>query len=62
MCRGKGSIGMAVHCRRRGGYPTPPNKVTIAGKNETDHRENLVRLFVVHKLLGPKPPSPLPPF
>ena len=31
------------------------------GKNETYNRENLVRPFLVHQILGPKPPPPLPP-
>ena len=34
--------------------------MTIAGKNEIYHRENLVGPFLVHKILGPRPPS-LPP-
>ena len=36
-------------------------KVTIVGKNEIYNRENLVRPFLVHQVLGPKPPPPLPP-
>ena len=35
-------------------------KVTIVGKNEIYHRENLVGPFLVHNLLGPKPPLPPP--
>ena len=38
--------------------PSAQTKVTIVGKNEIYKRENLVRLFLVHKLLGPKPPPP----
>ena len=39
----------------------PQTKVTIVGKNEICNRENLVRPFLVHQVLGPKPPPPLPP-
>ena len=39
----------------------PQTKVTIVGKNEIYNRENLVRPFLVHQVLGPKPPPPLPP-
>ena len=47
---------MAVHRRRRGGYPPhPQTKVTIAGKNEIYHWENLFGPFLVHRLLGPRP-------
>ena len=35
--------------------------MTIVGKNEIYNRENLVRPFLVHQVLGPKPPPPLPP-
>ena len=35
--------------------------MTIAGKNDIYNRENLVRPFLVHQVLGPKPPPPLPP-
>ena len=41
--------------------PPPQTKVTIVGKNEIYKRENLVRPFLVHQVLGPKPPAPLPP-
>ena len=41
--------------------PPPQTKVTIAGKNEIYNWENLVRPFLVHQVLGPKPPPPLPP-
>ena len=41
--------------------PSPQTKVTIVGKNEIYNRENLVRPFLVHQVLGPKPPPPLPP-
>ena len=41
--------------------PLPQTKVTIVGKNEIYNRENLVRPFLVHQVLGPKPPPPLPP-
>ena len=41
--------------------PPPQTKVTIVGKNEIYSRENLVRPFLVHQVLGPKPPPPLPP-
>ena len=40
--------------------PPPQTKVTIVGKNEIYNRENLVRPFLVHQVLGPKPPPPLP--
>ena len=38
--------------------PPPPSqtKVTILGKNEIHKRENLVRPFLVLKILGPRPP------
>ena len=43
--------------------PRPPSplqtKATIVGKNEVYNRENLVGPFLVHKLLGPRPPPPL---
>ena len=38
--------------------PPPQTKVTIVGKNEIYKRENLVGLFLVQKLLGPRPPPP----
>ena len=41
--------------------PPPQTKVTIVGKNEIYNRENLVRPFLVHQVLGDKPPPPLPP-
>ena len=44
--------------------PPPPRiqtKVTIEGKHEIYKRENLVRPFLVHTLLAPRPPPP-PPF
>ena len=41
--------------------PPPQTKVTIAGKNEIYNWENQVRPFLVHQVLGPKPPPPLPP-
>ena len=41
--------------------PPPPTKVTIVGKNEIKNRANLVGPFLVHKLLGSRPPPPLPP-
>ena len=41
--------------------PPPQTKVTIVGKNEIYNRENLVRPFLVHQVLGPKAPPPLPP-
>ena len=33
----------------------------MVGKNEIYNRENLVRPFLEHQVLGPKPPPPLPP-
>ena len=37
---------------------TPPQtKVTIVGNNKICNRENLVGPFLVHKLLGPRPPQ-----
>ena len=38
--------------------PSPPlqTKVTTEGKNEIYDRENLVGPFLVHKILGPRPP------
>ena len=48
-----------------GGGDTPPSthpslqtKVTIMGNNGLCHWDNLVRAFLVHKLLGPSPPPP----
>ena len=38
--------------------PPPETKVTIVGNNEIYKRENLVGPFLVHKLLGPRPPTP----
>ena len=38
--------------------PPPQTKVTIAGKNEIYNRENLVRPFLGHQVLGPNPPPP----
>ena len=38
--------------------PPPQTKVTIVGKNEIYNRENLVRPFLVHQVLGPKSPPP----
>ena len=42
------------------GPPPPQTKVTIVGKNEIYNWENLIGPFLVHKLLGPRPP-PSPP-
>ena len=39
--------------------PRPKTKVTIAGPNEIYNRENIVGPFLVHKLLGLRPPPPL---
>ena len=54
----KGSIRIAVHHRRRGCYPPPPlqTKVTTVGKKEIYHWKNLIGAFLVHTLLGPRPP------
>ena len=41
--------------------PLIPPKLTIVGKNDIYHWENLVGPVLVHKLFGPRPPS-LPPF
>ena len=41
--------------------PPPQTKVTIVGKNEIYNRENLVRPFLVHQVLGSKPPALPPP-
>ena len=38
--------------------PPPQTKVTIVGQNEIYRWENLVGPFLVHKLLGPRPPPP----
>ena len=44
----------------RGGGQT---EATVVGQNEMYRRENLIGPFLVHKLLGPRPPlPPLPPF
>ena len=57
---------MAAHRRRRAGTPPPldrppplQTKVTIVGKNEIYHWENLVGPFLVHTLLPLPPPPPL---
>ena len=47
------------------GFPPPldpplQTKVTTEGKNEVSNWENLVGPFLVHIILGPRPP--LPPF
>ena len=39
--------------------PPPKTKVIIVGENKIDNRENLVRPFLVHNFLGPRPPPPL---
>ena len=39
--------------------PPPLTKGTVVGKNEVYRRENLIRPFVVHRLLGPRTPPPL---
>ena len=47
--------------QEEGGHPpTPPlrTKGTVVGKNEIYNQENVIRPFLVHKLLGPRP-SPL---
>ena len=41
--------------------PPPQTKVTTVGKNEIYNKENMVRPFLVHQVLGPKTPPPLPP-
>ena len=41
--------------------PPSPDQSDHSGKNEIYNRENLVRPFLVHQVLGPKPPPPLPP-
>ena len=38
--------------------PPPKTKRTIVGKTEIYRRENLIQPFLVHKLLGPRPPAP----
>ena len=44
-------------------HPPPKTKVTFVGKNEIYNQENLIGPFLVHKLLGPRPPlAPSPPF
>ena len=42
------------------GPPPPSTKVTIAGNNKLYHRENLIGPFLVHRCLGPRPPSAPP--
>ena len=39
--------------------PPPHSKGTIVGRNGTSRSENFVGPFLVHKLLGPRPPPPL---
>ena len=41
--------------------PPPKTQVTIVGKNEIYHRENLVGSFLVHHFLGPRAPFAPPP-
>ena len=59
----QGSTRMAVHHRRREDtplwIPLPQTKVTIVGKNEIYHSENLVGPNLVHNFWGPRPPPPL---
>ena len=42
------------------GVPPPPQTKVTVGNNGVYHWENLIWSFLVHKLLGPRPP-PLPP-
>ena len=41
--------------------PPPKTKGAIVGRNEIYRWENLVGPFLVHKLLGPRPPPPSSP-
>ena len=50
---------MAVNCRRGGPRPLQ-TKVTTVGGKEIYYGKPLVWPFLVHKLLGPRPP-PFPP-
>ena len=54
----KGSTYTAARPPTRTAPPTPPTKGTTAGKAEIYNREHLVGPFLVHKLLGPRPPAP----
>ena len=38
--------------------PPPPNQSDFVGKNEICNRENLIGPFLVHKILGPRSPTP----
>ena len=59
---GGGSIRKAIHHRGRGVIPAvsprPQTKVTVVGKSEIYNRATLVGPFLVHKILGPRPPLP----
>ena len=47
------------HTAGEGATPPPPQtKVTAFRENEIFNRENLIGLFLVHKLLSPRPPPP----
>ena len=56
----QGRIRLAVHHRRRGGGPPDPLPTRPKGpsweKAKIYHRENVVGPFLVHKLLGLRPP------
>ena len=54
----QGRVRMAVHRRRSPPCPPPQTKVTVVGKGEIHRCKNLVGPFLVHKLLGPRPPPP----
>ena len=59
----QGSIRMDVHCGRTPPPwtpPPPPTKVTIVRKNKLYNRVNLIGISLVHTLLGPRPPPPIP--
>ena len=49
----------ADYRRRSLGTPPPLTKVTIVGTSKLCNRERLIRPFLVHRRLGPRPPPPL---
>ena len=51
---------MAVHRSRKGGCPPPPPQTRGKTRKLIYRWENVVRPFLVHNFLGPRPPPPPP--